>query len=137
MQKRMRWAVVATLAWTACGDSSGPADDPSVITGTYTLRTINGTALPFTLGEFEDFKLEILSDAFTFASDKTFRDIIVTRETDAGVATTSTDTINGTYAITNSAIVLTNTENETLSATLSGGNTMTAVGEGFTLVYRK
>ena len=138
MRQTIRWALVLAvgLGLGACGDSSGPEDEDD-ISGTYTLQTINGSPLPFTLGEFEGFKLEIMSDVFLFNTNGTFRDISVVRETDNGVQTISTDTIIGTFTQVNNTIVLTAEEGESLTATLSGNNTMTAVGQGFTFVYRK
>jgi hypothetical protein len=134
---RWAWLAVVGLGVGACGsDSSGP-DDDGPFSGTYSLRTINGTALPYTVGEVEGFKLEIVSDVFTFNENRTFRDIAVTRETENGVPTTVTDTIDGTFVVLNNTIQLTETGGQQLTATLSGGNTMTASGQGLTFVYRK
>src|SRR5688572_18942651 len=99
---------LALFALAACGsDSSGPDDGDGPFSGTYSLQTINGAALPYTVGEVDGFKLEIVSDVFTFNENRSFRDITVVRETENGVPTTLTDTIDGTFVILNNTIQLT------------------------------
>jgi hypothetical protein len=137
MRRIGRWALVVGLGLGACGsDSSGP-DDDGPFSGIYTLRTINGTPLPYTVGEVQGFKVEIISDEFTFNANRSFRDIAVRRETENGVPATLTDTIVGTFVVLNNTIQLTETGGQQLTATLSGGNTMTATGQGLTFIYRK
>ena len=142
MGRTARWALVVAmgLGAGACSDSSGVDDDDDFeIAGTYTLQTINGNPLPFTVGQVgTSFKLEIMSDVFTINSNMTFRDISVTRVTEDGVPTTTTDTINGTWTANANKTTITFTDDEgtTLNANLTSTG-MTASGQGFTFVYRR
>lgn len=127
---------------TACGDSSGP-DDGGIVAGTYTLRTINGSGLPFVLAQIgTEFKFEIVSDVFTLKEDNTFTDVATVRFTEEGTVTTETNTYTGTYTTTGSTVRLTDTTGETLTSTFSAGNTLTmnlgnAESGPLTFVYRK
>lgn len=132
-----RLALVATLlAASGCGDTSGP--DGGTLAGTYTLRTVNGSDLPFTLLQVgTELKVEVISDVVTLTANNTFSEVFTTRETENGVVTNDTTTTTGTFTVTGSLVQMTDTEGNTLTASFSGGNTLTATAEGFTLVYRK
>jgi hypothetical protein len=127
----------------ACGDSSGP-DGGGNVAGTYTLRTVNGGQVPYTVFQFgTEYKLEILSAAMTVNSNGTWTETSQLRETEGTSVTTETQTVTGTWTQSGNQVTFADSDPETtnLVATFSGGNTLTASGTEsgitFTFVYRK
>lgn len=143
MRKILTIALAATsIVLAACGDSSGPDS----ISGTYTLRTVNGQQLPFITDEDETYKAEILSMAITLKADETYSAVFTGRSTDNGQPTTNTVPFSGTYSLTGSTLTLDDSEgfldpDGSVNATLST-DTITMVIEGlpgtfFTLVFKR
>lgn len=126
------------VAMAACGGdgagTTGPT--PTSIAGTYQLQTFDGEALPATIVDVPDLKVEILSGNFILASNFTFTTSATFRITESGQVSTETETSPGTYAVTGSTVTFTYTAGGTDTGTISG-NTLTLTGEGFTAVFKK
>jgi len=75
---------IATLA--ACGGDSSTS--PGVVTGSYSLRTINGSPLPYTLIQIGADKIEITADVIILNEGGTFTETTSERTTENGVVTT-------------------------------------------------
>ena len=133
-----RLAVMAAMvvAVGACSDSSGP-DEGGSIAGTYSLRTVNGSNLPFTVVQLPEFKVEVVSDVVTLNANNTFSEVFTSRTTEGTTVTTESETTTGTYTLTGSLLRMTDTEGNVITAAFSAGNTLTATAGNFTLVYRK
>ena len=120
--RRQIAVLVAGLALTsaACGgDSSGPTS----IAGTYTLRTVNNSSLPFITSQDETFKAEILSWVVTVNDNGTYSYVFQGRSTDNGVATVNTIVANGTYTVSGSTVELFDpADDSTLTGTLNGNS---------------
>jgi hypothetical protein len=103
---RMRFAAVALgLTTFACsGDSTGPGGSGNSVTGTYTLRTINGTPLPVVLAQAPGYLLRITSATLTLNSPNTFSTVGTYQETTGSTTVTVTDTCTGTYTLTGTSI---------------------------------
>src|SRR5688572_1036565 len=98
----MRRLVLALSAVSvlACGDSSGPEISRAV--GTWSLVTINGSPLPYTIALIQpSYRLEVVSAVFVAAENGTYTGTLTTRETQSGTVTTTTETENGTWSQTN------------------------------------
>jgi hypothetical protein len=121
----------------ACGDDDPSGPDTATVAGTYTLRTVNGQDLPFTIINQTGYKLEVLSDEYTLNPNGSFTTVATFRETEGTDVTTSSDTYSGTWQVNGSNVSLTSTVAGIETAAFSGGNTMTFSGNGVSAVYRK
>lgn len=132
----MRYLIaVLMLAVAACGgDSTGPDSESHV--GVYTLRTVNGQNLPFTLVQVGSDKLEVTGERLTVNADGTFSGRTDYRLTEAGKVTTETETWFGTYELRGTNVTFTDADGGTgAGAYINGAFTLSI--EGFTFVYRK
>jgi len=66
--------------------------------GTYTLKTVDGSPLPFVYLEVPGWKDEILSGSVELRADGRFRDESIYRRTREGVTTTHTIALTGTWS---------------------------------------
>jgi hypothetical protein len=124
---------MGTLALFACGDSTGVVQN---INGTYDLQTVNGSPLPFTLSLPGDLITEqVTSDVIT-ASNGTFTDVTIFRDTNTqtGQVTTSSSADTGTYVINGTAVTFQFNSGFTGNGTISG-NSFTIVDQQISLVY--
>ena len=133
----MRRLVLAlgAISLLACGDSSGPGASSAI--GTWSLVTINGSPLPYTAFLIQpSYRLEILSATFVAAENGTYFGSITTRETVDGTVTTTTEPDNGTWSQVGNTLTITDSDQFTSTATISG-NTITLSEEGFVSVYQR
>jgi len=91
-------SLALSLFLTACTDR--PPLEPLAATavGTYTLKTVDGSALPFTYLEAPGWRDEIISGRVELYGDGRFRDESLYRRTRNGVATPSTVAVVGRWA---------------------------------------
>lgn len=105
LSTRMRFAAVALGFTLACsGDSTGPGGSGNSVTGTYTLRTINGTAVPVVLAQVPGYSLRIMSATLTLNSPNTFSSVGTYQETTGSTTVTVSQTCTGTYTLTGTSI---------------------------------
>jgi len=129
--------LLAAVMLPACGDSTGPGLGLGVSTGTYTLQTINGNALPYTVDDGAGTVVVILSDAFTLQDGGRFTETFSLRVTENGTTTTESNTNAGAWTLAGTTVRLTfDVDGLSISGTLSGG-VLTIVDEGLSLVYRR
>jgi hypothetical protein len=81
----------------ACADTPTAAPLAAAV-GTYTLKTVDGTALPFAYLEAPGWKDEIISGTVELRADGRFRDQSVYRRTRDGAATEHTITLSGIWS---------------------------------------
>ena len=131
-----RPALVATLllVGTACGGDPATGPDQADITGSYTLRTINGQSLPYTTLSAGVNRAEVLSSSLRLDTDGPFHEERSVRRTHAGVSITEAESRFGTYTSTTSGVTFRATGGAQVSGTRAGGS-ITFVEEGFTFVY--
>lgn len=133
---RRTFLLVALMSVVAvgCNDASGPGGG---ITGTYTLRTVNGQNVPFVLIQIgQTYKFEILSGQLVLNENGTFSESLSVRETENSTVSTETETTTGTWTRTNNSISFTDSENTTYSGAISD-DTITFTAEQIVVVYRK
>ena len=97
--------LVMVMATIGCGgddDSTAPVD----ITGTWTLRTVDGDPPPYTLFDESGWKREILSGSVTLNADGTYRDAFELRDVGSNTTSSQIATSSGTYARTGNALTL-------------------------------
>jgi hypothetical protein len=125
-------ALLAFAALAACGDSTSPDS----VTGTYTLRTVNGSPLPYPVLQSSADTIEITSDMISLNDGGKFAELGTARSTQNGVVTTSTIADAGTYTVTGTAIILVSAQFGSISGSVSGG-TLTRTTQGLVAVFQK
>jgi hypothetical protein len=134
----MRRLVSLALALTivACSNDSTTEPTNASVAGTWTLQTINGAPLPFTVSSLGTTKIEAVSAVFVVSANGTWTGSSQTRTTVSGQASTSTTPDAGTYTLSGSTIALRSNDGTVETGTISG-NTLVAVESGFTFVFTK
>ena len=136
-------AVVATVA--ACGSDSNNGTGPMDVSGTYSLATVDGNALPFTIPNTPEHTIVITSATATLGADHSYTIAGVGTEDGSDPGTVIAD--EGTYSVSGSTVVFSSSTfspasysaaatSSTLTATVPGafaGST----NASFTLVFEK
>ncbi len=134
-----RLAAVLVLAFAvapaACSD---PGTSPSQsMMGRWSLQTVNGLALPFTLALQGTDSLQVLGDIITATKTGQFADTTIIRSTVSGKVTTDTIPDVGTYSMFGSTVSLTFLSDSTTTTGRLSGNTLNMGSGGTTLVYTR
>ena len=111
-----------------------PLGDP---TGVYTLRTINGQALPFLYSQIGADMVEFMDGTVTLNADRTFIDATTFRVTEQGVVTTEVDQADGTWSLSGGTVRFLLADGSSYSMIWNSTDTLTQIFDTFTLVYRK
>lgn len=129
-------AVLAFSSVVACGGSDAATTPlaPSAI-GAWTLSTINGTALPFTLMASGGNKSEAIGSTLTIVQGGSYTATFIVRNTTNGQQSTQSSSQAGTYVVNGTAISLrTNSDGTVVSGSVSG-NSLTLTEEGAVYLY--
>jgi hypothetical protein len=105
---------LALIVLSACGSdsSTSPNANADAIEGIYSLRTVNGAALPFVFQSGPN-SLSLTSDVITIASNGSWTETISYRETINGQTSNGTDSDQGTWLRAGNGV--------TLQSSVSGG----------------
>jgi hypothetical protein len=135
MKKNLLLAFALISLSLGCGgDSTSPGDGASIV-GTWDLRTINGSPMPFVLTQSATFKDEIVSDVLAMNEDRTGTEVFIERQTTNGVATTDTTTSATTWSQSNAAVTVTfPSDGSAVHGTVSA-STFVLAETGITAVY--
>jgi hypothetical protein len=106
----------------------------SSVTGSYTLRTINGSNLPYTV---TGTGMEIVDETITLYEGFTYIKSGHTRTTTNGQVTTQTTNDSGTYGLQGTSITFNSNAGGQGTLALIDGNKLTIVKAGITSVFRK
>jgi hypothetical protein len=140
----MRRLVLAGVAMllVACGGDK--TTGPETVSGTYTLRTVNGTAVPMIVYQDSQEKDELLAGNVTLSADNSWSGLLSIRATDlsSGQVFGGSYPIGGTYSLSGNTITLTDSPDLlSFTGTVSGGtlNIGGDIGLGTTtaLMYQK
>lgn len=145
MRKSLLAALVVALV--ACGGDKSTG--PQSVTGTYSLRTVNGGNPPAVVYQDAQAKLEVLDGTVTLAADNTWTGTLGARLTD--FTTTPNQVLSkpglalsgGTYTVTGGSITLNDPQDQlTFSGTVSNGSMSVSVdliglGQLTSLAYSK
>jgi len=123
------------LAALCIGCVGGGIVGSSTVTGVYTLRSINGSPLPYAISTTSTGKTEVIDDAITLYEGFTFAESIQTRITVNGQATDQTNDTSGAYTLLGNSITL--VINGQQRAGTIDANAMTFVNAGLTSVFKK
>ncbi|MEQ1693050.1 MAG: hypothetical protein ABMA00_17300 [Gemmatimonas sp.] len=131
---RMRY-VLLLLAVAGCFEEYATVG--STVNGPYTLHTVNGSALPFTLQGAGTGTVEIVSGVITLYAGGTYLEVGRTRSSVNGQVTSDSSSTTGSYGLLGNSVTLrANPPGISHIATISG-NTMSIVEDGVTWAYRK
>jgi hypothetical protein len=138
--EEFRMMVRALLALTlvfsvACFDDYSTS--VGTITGAYTLRTINGAALPYTINVNATTRKEIIDDIITLFSGGTYSRTQHANTTVSGQTTSETTTESGPYQLLGTSVTLTPSGGGPTTITTIDGRTMTIVESGITWTFMK
>ena len=122
MRRLVMLALASTMLASCSSDSTGPNGS---VTGTYTLRTIDGQPLPYTFSG----GLRLMSDELTLMTDGTYED--VSRYSDG---TSFVD--EGDYTNYNGAVTFYSTSGDTYQGSISR-DVLTQVLNGYTQVFQR
>jgi opacity protein-like surface antigen len=144
MKRILMLALAAALSMSvsACQDSTNPS---SVLSGTYTLRTVNGQTPPVPIqADPINGTTEIVGGYIQIDRNGTFTDVLTYRTTPSGGVPGQPydDTINGTWALSGNSLEFTDVTDpgNPYYATVSGNQllfTNYASGQQYTVVYSK
>jgi hypothetical protein len=132
MRRLVALLVLATALGCGGDSSTAPKD---TVAGTYTLQTVNGIPLPFTVIQLDSVKFEIINDSFTLTADKNWTEAGQSRTTLSGQVTTDPIADSGTYVLSGTTITLISA-NGSIDGTLGGG-TLTLTNDAVIAVYKK
>ena len=122
--RRIAFFALTAASLSACSlDSVGPSGS---VTGTYTLRRINGSTLPYTFTSGQ----RLISDDLTLYRDGTFTDV---SRYDSGETTTD----EGFYTSSNGALDFESSETGLRYQGSVTNNVLTEVVNGYTQVFEK
>jgi hypothetical protein len=125
--RRFTTGIAIALALSIAACASSDATSPTVsIAGTYALKSINGTVLPYSFTT----SLTLTSDVLTMTSSGSYTDVATYSN---GTSTTE----QGTYSTNNGSITFTDfTDNVVYQGSLSG-SVLTEISGSYTEVFQK
>jgi hypothetical protein len=137
MRKSVLLGIVVALA--ACGrDEPGPtAPTPAIVSGSYTLETVDGQALPFLVLDLGAYKAKLASATLNLKADKTYSFAFGIRIEDSGNVRTTSDDDAGTWSISNRGVTLVSNEGSFTRTGTVSGNTLTLESSTRVFVMRK
>lgn len=127
--------VMLVLAQAACW--SDKVTGSSTVFGTYTLRTVNGTSLPFTVSGSGTTKSEILSDTIFLYEGFTFAESSHYRNTAGATATNETRIDNGSFSLLGNSVSFRSNDGSPVATYVIEADVMTVVKPGLTMAFKK
>jgi len=137
----LAFAAALSVGASACQDTTSPG---AVLSGTYSLRTINNVAPPVILYADATGTTEVLGGQIQINRDGTFIDVVTYRDTPPGGVPGApyNDTIDGSWSLSGNTLQFNDASNlsNVYYATVSGNQLVfynTASGSSYTTVYSK
>ncbi|HMA19630.1 MAG TPA: hypothetical protein VKO87_02440 [Gemmatimonadaceae bacterium] len=109
----------------------------SSVTGTYTLRTVNGSSLPYTLPGGGTTKTEILDDVLNLYQGNTYSESGHMRVTVNGQVTTQIISEPGSYSLFGTSITFTSGDGKHIRLSNADSESIIFVEAGITQVFKK
>lgn len=128
-------SVLALAVFAACVSVDNTAPETTDIAGAYSLRSINGQALPYLLGISGNDTLSLIDDTYTLTGNARFTEIFHTRRVQSGVVAIIAGNDSGTFTRSGQVLRMIGL-NGTFSATIKT-DTLQLDGQNTTFVYRK
>lgn len=128
--------LLATVACIVSKDDSPTAPTNASLAGTWTLQTVNGNPLPFTIYQDGTEKDDLVGDVITVTASGTFTELSTVRYTANGQTFVDTYEYSGTYVLTGTSVTYTFSDGGSRAAAISG-NTFSLVDANLVYVYKK
>jgi hypothetical protein len=126
---------LATLG--ACGSDASTGPDAEPIEGTYSLRTLNGATLPFTIQSGPS-SLTLTSDVITLAGNGSWTESITYRQIINGQTTNGTESDGGAWVRAGSNVTLQSSVNGgTAYSGTFGNGSLTFTDGGVVVVFSR
>lgn len=135
MKRRPMLALTLAILFSACSDDSTGPSVNTAFAGTYTLRTINGAALPFVLQD-SPVKVEVLNDAINLDADGTYASQVSFRVTSVDGVTNEVLDETGRWSVANGTVMFEPLGSMSYGATIGNGK-ITFLSANFTAIYEK
>ena len=133
---RRLFPVLALAMAVACGGDKSTNPNSDSIEGTYSLRTVNGSPLPFTF-QSGTTSVTLTSDVITVAGNGSWTESIGYRQTANGQTTTGTDTDGGSWVRAGSSVTLNSSFGTGGYAGTYGNGSLTFSDAGFVEVFSR
>ena len=133
--RRSSTGVLLAVALLACAADTVTADT-SAYAGDYTLRSINGNALPYALSNTPTLTLIETSETFTLLANGSFVDVTHYQRTQNAVTDFPVDTLRGTFMGRGQTVNFT-TSGGSLFAGSIGATDFTVEGSSTVFYYKK
>ena len=127
--------IVASLAF-ALGCHDRGTDPNARVGGSYSLRTLNGSPLPYIVLQSGTYKYEIIDDTIVLSDAGTWTEAGHDRTTSNGQVSMDVVSDGGTFTRTGTAITLDSPATGSISGSVSNG-TLTLTDTGIDAVYVK
>ena len=102
---RRLFLLALPIALTACGsDNTTTGITLASLAGTWSLQTVNGAALPFTISTANGMTVQLLSDTVTVAANGAFTSSEAVKTTVNGQSTTTTLPSTGTISLSGTLV---------------------------------
>jgi len=111
--------------------------ETGTITGAYTLRTINGSALPYTINVDATTQKDVIDDMITLFSGGSYSRTQHANTTVSGQTTSQTNTESGAYLLVGTSVTLSPSPAGRSTVTTIEGRTLTIVESGITWTFMK
>ena len=134
----MRRSVLALgFAFALACDGDSPSEPGANLAGTWNLTTVNGAALPFTLGGGgPDVTIELVGDQIVAYGDKTWIGTTTYRRTEPSGVSTVTQVPSGTWNQSGANVTLSYAGGAIAQATIAG-DVITFSAPGVVAVYER
>ena len=135
MRRSLPFVLLAT-ALLACSADTITSDDLTPYAGDYTLRTVNGFALPYAVIKSTALTLEITDETFSLSANGSFIDITHYRRNQNPTIDFPVDTLRGTFTVRGQTANFTTSNGSVFIGTM-GSSDFSVEGSSTTLYYKK
>jgi hypothetical protein len=132
---RRLFAALALATLAACGSDSSVNPNNDAVEGVYSLRTVNGQPLPFTV-QGNGITIVLTSDVMTVAKDGSWTETVAYRQTVDGQTTNEADADAGSWTRVGDTMTFTSSANGNFQGSYANG-TVTFNDPGFVAVFKR
>ena len=134
--RRLFPGILLAAALLACSADNITSDDLAPYAGDYTLRTVNGFALPYAILRTTAVVLEITDETFSLSANGTFIDVTHYRRNQNPTIDFPVDTLRGTFTVRGQTANFTTSDGSVFIGTM-GSSDFSVEGASTTLYYKK
>lgn len=132
---RRLFAVLALATLAACGSDSSINPNNDAVEGVYSLRTVNGKPMPFTV-QGNGVTIVLTSDVMTVNADGSWNETVAFRRTDTAGTTNEADADAGTWTRVGDTMMFSSSANGAFQGAYANG-TVTFDDPGFVAVFKR